>query len=259
MAGSKEVTKSSLPDMLVFLLEHEYTLGDLSFGGLKGQDLLLSRLLMCGHFLDVHLAIMTKQIPEISTEPVNYIVQMKDWINPSVSIKGIRVDIQTQLVKDFQTMARLKYQGIQEEANGDELPSKQAVLVIWPGHQTFRINCLYAFDALLDQVESQTAISHIQPKTSILETLRRMLSFCREDPMAVFGDPTAVPGERTGRLLELCVSLKARDEGLDLLKLIGTDFAKEGSFERVFYEGIRSDLAAKQIAEFECRVSGTFV
>ncbi len=247
--------------MLVFLLEHEYSLTDVSFFGLKGQDLLLARLLLCGNFLDVHLAIMSKQIPEATAGKFNYEVQMEHWINPSnilMPFKGIRVDARTQLVRDFQAMSRLECQIVEDDTHRDEevISSKQAVLVIWPRHQAFQMNCIYAFDTLLDQVESQLYTSSHQKS---IETLRRILSFCRDEPMTVFGDPTAVPGERTGRLLRLCVFLYAREEGLDLLKLIGTDFAKEGNFEQVFYEGIRSDLVAQQIAEFECRISGMFV
>jgi hypothetical protein len=78
--------------------------------------------------------------------------------------------------------------------------------------------------------------------------------------LAVFVDPTCVPGERACRLLHICVFLRAQEEGLDLLKLMSTDFLNEElcgeNHSDVYYEGIRSNEVAQKIAEFECRVSG---
>lgn len=240
-------------DMLVFLLEHEYTLSDLSFFGLKGQDLSLARLLSCSSFLDVHLAIMTQQKDEKN------IGLLEHWINSSnilIPFKGIRINVREQLIREFQKTDRKFIQEDDQSSDFVDKPSRQAVLVIWPVHRSFRMHCLYAFDTLLDQLELQFQTSSHQ-KT--IQTLRQILSFCRAEPLTVFDDSTAIRGERTSRLLQICVSLRARQEGLDLLELLGMDYVNPDKCRRgkeILYEGVQSHQVAQLIAEFECRVSG---
>lgn len=255
--------------MLAFLLENEYPLTDLSFFGLRGHDLFLSRLLLSGNFLDVHLAIMSQpdMLANLSREETFVgAVQIEHWISSSNTLmpfKRILVDAD-QIVSDFQVKSRSRCHVTNQEErneNGNRVPQcnqKQPVLVIWPRYQSFRIKCLYAFDDLLNQMERQLMHTASQEKT--IETLRRIISFCCDDPLAVFMDSTCAPGVRTCRLLHLCVFLRARQEGLQLLELMSTDFHNAelcGESQGVCYEGIRSNGVAQWIAEFECRVSGT--
>jgi hypothetical protein len=252
--------------MLAFLLENEYPLTELSFFGLRGHDVFLSRLLLSGNFLDVHLAIMSQ--PEVSTDSSREdtcigAVQMEHWISSSntlLSFKRILLDT-NQIVSNFQLKSRCHIANQEERnENGESVPhcyQKQPVLVIWPKYQSFRIKCLYAFDDLLDRMERQL---HTASREKTIETLRRIISFCCEDPLAVFMDSTCAPGERTCRLLHLCVFLRARQEGLELLELMSTDFRNAelcGESQSLCYEGIRSNGVAQLIAEFECRVGGT--
>lgn len=67
-------------------------------------------------------------------------------------------------------------------------------------------------------------------------------------------------GEFTLKLLQLCTTLRAREQGLALLKVLGTDFATSSSRgqQTTTYEGIQNEDVAKAIAEFECEVTGTF-
>ncbi|XP_057376766.1 uncharacterized protein LOC130697985 isoform X2 [Daphnia carinata] len=249
-------------DMLVFLLENDYALADLTFFGLKGQDVWLARLLLGGNFLEVHLAILnhsTSQVP--SDENPNFVAKMEHWVNSSnmlVPFKNVKIN-PNQIVSDFQTKSQRRTHQEEFEEKDLILPQltyQQPVLVIWPKYQSFRIKCLYAFDVLLDQLEHelQTTSHH---KT--LENLRRIISVCREEPLTVFLDSAGVPGERTCRLLRLCIFLRARQEGLHLLELMGMDFANEDAYEEgkeVCFEGIRSNEVALLVAELECQVTG---
>lgn len=238
-------------DMLVFLLEHEYTLSDLSFFGLKAQDLSLARLLSCSTFLDVHLAIMTQHHSDSN------IGLLEHWINSSnilVPFKGIRINVRDQLVN----VSHKTREFTREEFRSDfiDKSSRQAVIVIWPRHLSSRMNYLYAFDTLLDQLEWRLQTSTHQ-KT--FQDLNQILSFCRAKPFTVFGDSTVIRGERTSRLLQICVSLRARQEGLDLLEILGTDYVNPDNCTRekeILYEGIQSHQVAQLVAEFECQVSG---
>ena len=254
-------------DLLVFLLENEYSLTDLSFFGLKGHDIFLSRLLLGGNFLDVHLAIMSQ--PNMLTnllskeEKSNSAVQMEHWINSTNTlIPFARIPVEAnQIVSDFQGKSRLICRTTTQEERNENCFSvpehlhRQPVLVIWPRHQSFRMKCLYAFDTLLNDMECQLPTASYEKSIGIL---RRIISFCCDEPLAVFIDSNCLPGERAFRLLHLCVFLRARQEGLNLLKLMSTDFHRDlrDESQDVYYEGIRSNEVAQIIAEFECRVSG---
>lgn len=226
--------------MLAFLLGDTYNSTELSFFGLKGRDALAARLLSCATFLDVHLAIMKRDVSDsASTE---------HWINANnilVPFKGITVKIGSQLVQDLANTTTQSQSSL-----------NQAILVIWPRYQSFQMKCRYAFDSLLDEVESLLLKPHAYQPPIVEKSLGRILSFCRLEPVIVFGDSeTTLPGERTGRLLQLCVSLNAKQEGLDLLELIGICYSDPVKGE-ISVEGIRSYRVAELIAEFECRVSG---
>jgi hypothetical protein len=64
-------------------------------------------------------------------------------------------------------------------------------------------------------------------------------------------------GELTLRLLQFCIALRARKEGLDLLKNLGSSF-DEDSQDRENFEGIKTEDVALAIAKFECQVCGNF-
>ncbi|KAI9552380.1 hypothetical protein GHT06_022746 [Daphnia sinensis] len=249
-------------DMLVFLLENDYTLTDLTFFGLKGQDVWLARLLLGGNFLEVHLAILNQSRLQVPFgENPTFAAKMEHWVNSSnmlVPFKNVQINA-NQIVSDFKTKShhRTDQEEIEEKnKNFPKLIYQEPVLVIWPKYQSFRIKCLYAFDVLLDELEHELQTTSHQ-KT--MENLRRIITACRDEPLAVFFDSAGVPGERTCRLLRLCIFLRARQEGLDLLELMGMDFANEDACEEgkdVCFEGIRSNEVALLVAELECQVTG---
>ncbi len=58
-------------------------------------------------------------------------------------------------------------------------------------------------------------------------------------------------GELTLRLFRFCITLKAREEGINLLKLVCSNFYEESHGIEKF-EGIQTEEVAQTIAEFVC-------
>jgi hypothetical protein len=98
-------------------------------------------------------------------------------------------------------------------------------------------------------------------KQNATESLRTIISFCCAEPWKVWTQTRLEKGELTRRLLNLCIVLRAREEGLSLLKIIASEYPL--SQERVSsmqgtFEGIQTRQVAKAIAELECLVIGKF-
>jgi hypothetical protein len=51
-------------------------------------------------------------------------------------------------------------------------------------------------------------------------------------------------------LFRFCITLKAREEGIDLLKLVCSNFYEES--HGIEFEGIQTEEVAQTIAEFVC-------
>lgn len=116
------------------------------------------------------------------------------------------------------------------------------------------IRCRYAMDQVLNDMERQPN----EPTTAF----RRLIHFCKCEPLRVWTGHPVRDGERTARLLRLCLHHKAREEGLALLELLATDFEAaaidarwQHRFKDVFFVGI-GRKHAELIADFECRVAG---
>jgi hypothetical protein len=53
--------------------------------------------------------------------------------------------------------------------------------------------------------------------------------------------------------------LRAREEGLKILKILGRDFKRESKFDKYKpFEGIKSEKVAKAISDFISQVTGKF-
>ncbi len=59
-------------------------------------------------------------------------------------------------------------------------------------------------------------------------------------------------GELTLRLFRFCITLKAREEGIALLKLVCSNFYEESWHGIEKFEGIQTEEVAQTIAEFVC-------
>ena len=274
-------------NMLFFLLEGTYGLADFGFADLVGQDQTWARLFICSQFLDVHLAVITQSVPSVPDytdlkEGASWTRRLKveHWINTSntlIKLKGIALDVDTQLMGNVQ---KLKCLNVHEEANNNNnnnsiqrvLIRHYPVLVIWPKPQTIRIYCQYGFNAVLDRMEVALGMSSVH-RQELIGDLGIILSFCRAEPARVWKDPTTEAGQRAYRLLGLCLFLRAKDEGLELLELLGTDFNMDPDKKRInnnnnnnnntpsfliSFEGVQSPQVARRIAEFQCLISGNW-
>ena len=96
-----------------------------------------------------------------------------------------------------------------------------------------------------------------------LEDFKKIMSVCCAEPDKTWGEwveKDEQKGDLTSRLLRLCITLRAREEGLAILKILGVDFEPESEFCRVKpFEGIKSEKVAKAIADFECQITGKFL
>ena len=86
-------------------------------------------------------------------------------------------------------------------------------------------------------------------RQDVTRDLQKVVSFCCEKPNVVWnkwGDDEK-KNDVTCRLLRLCVALRAREEGLSILKLLGS---------KVVLSGTKIEEVARVIADFECQVTG---
>ena len=249
---------SETSNMLFFLLENKYSIADLGFGDLTGQDQLLARLFNCSQFLDVHLAVITQQVTGVPDycdldEGFSRTFKIEHWINSTnvlIKLKGIGLDYRTQLMGNIQKLRNYILPEEEEEEEEETSLRHHPVLVIWPKPQTIRIYCQYGFNAVLDRMEAAVD-SQISPNQELIEDLGIVISFCRAEPLKVFRDPSTKVGQRTFRLFRLCLFLRASRQGLELLDLLAIDFNSSSSFE-----GIRSEQVARVIAEFQQLICG---
>jgi hypothetical protein len=120
--------------------------------------------------------------------------------------------------------------------------------------------CRYGLRSLLQELEFKSSTRWLKESVrKATEDLRAVISVCSSDPWHMWKQTGLGKGKLTERLLRLCIDLGAREEGLALIKLLGTDFSlpQEGTSNiQENFEGIQSEKVAKAIVEFECRVSG---
>ena len=127
------------------------------------------------------------------------------------------------------------------------------VLVIWPKHHSIPFYCRFGLPSLLIRMGHMLNSSSKwknEARQSVKSDLQQLLSFCRAEPLRAWTTSGLGKGELTLRLLRFCITLRAREEGLDLLKLLGSNFDSEN------FEGIQNDQVARAIADFVSQVSG---
>ena len=138
------------------------------------------------------------------------------------------------------------------------------VLVIWPKHQSFRMYCRYGINSLLDDMEnalsSSSSMQTEKIRHELIGDLKKMISFCCAEPQRAWSEENLQDkgkGDLTLRLLRLCIALRAREEGLALLNILGSNFGTDGvDCTAESFEGIQNEYVARAIADFECEVVG---
>ena len=171
-----------------------------------------------------------------------------DWENQCVG--SIRNLLTSSGIEPYDTSVSINYY--------DETPIykrhyRHAILVIWPKNETLKMYWRYGLSSLLDRMGvslNSTRRGEEDARKIVTQNLSEIISFCSEDPAKVWMKSAQKKGELTLKLLLLCITLQAREEGLALLKILGSDFGSQS------FEGIQNDQVAQAIAEFECYVTG---
>jgi hypothetical protein len=276
-------------NVLYFVLEGKYVEDDFTFRRLQRKDRELAQLLQCCGFLDTHLAVVTQTVSTTRTEYDPYdscgcsddsdhekrksTTKISRWIDSKDVSKKMSLDLnwKNQCVGPLRNLptSDSEITDSEDEFGGcgywntttTEEHSYYFVLVIWPKHQSVQMYCRYGFHALLENMEVKSSSTSWLKKNqqNATESLRTIISFCSADPWKVWTQTRLAKGELTRRLLRLCIVLRAREEGLSLLKIIASDYPLPQ--ERVSsmpgtFEGIQTEQVAKAIAELECLVIG---
>ena len=275
----KEISKTtSEENVLFFVLREKYEETDLTFSRLRGKDQELAHLIQSCPFLDAHLAAVTlkeaKQggfgrcrdkyghcdyCADSDQEPViSHSAKISRWIDSNDVIKNF--EIKLNLKKDCVGPSRnfLTFRGTKPDSSerdymtcGGGIVSSyfyHSLLVIWPRHQSIRMHCKYNIHSLLDRMEYllNSAAQKEEARQKATCDLKKIIKIFCDEPQILGTMPTKKKGELAARLLRLCTVLRSRD-GLVLLKKLGPNFG-----------GIQNEQVAKEIADFECKVTGNY-
>ena len=262
-------------DVLFFVLQEKYEENEISFTSLRGKDKDLAHLLQNCHFLDVHLAMVKCNFFHYSSSNVNELksAEASRWVDSNDVVRNLnlkKLNWKNQRVgsnRNFLATYRQLRENSQTTKNYGFVMRQNdfyhCILVIWPKHQSVNMYCRYGIHSLLDRLESSLRSSHKwteEDRKEIQEDLGKIISFCCAEPHQVWkrnAPPTKRKGEFTLRLLRLCTALRAREEGLALLKMLGTDFPSSKNEKSVrIFEGIQSEQVAQAIVDFECQITG---
>ena len=286
-------------NVLFFVLEEKYGENNLTFNRLRGNDRNLALLLHSCPFLDVHLAQVTLKSRNVEYNGMSRTAteqgsnEISRWIDSTDTVMKLSMDInwKNQRVGPWRNLLssrnsepdRVETAPVSEEDDGTldymttllnymqpnrhgrVVPMKRtqyffrSVLVIWPRQKSSSIYCRYGLPSLLDRIEREAT----------RDKLEEIISFCCVEPQLAWKyvrDPLRCndelllkKGELTTRLVRLCINLQAREEGLDLLKILGDSFRSNSQFNSSeTYEGIQNEQVAKAIADFVSQIAGNY-
>jgi hypothetical protein len=122
--------------------------------------------------------------------------------------------------------------------------------------------CRYGLAMLLNDLESSlTSALGWQTLTQqqLAQDLNKTVEYCCTYPQRIWTQSTLRNGELTLRLLRLCIALRARKEGLEILKILGSEFEiKKKKKTLKTFEGIQNEQVAQAVVEFVCQSNGEF-
>jgi hypothetical protein len=281
-------------NVLFFVLGEKYFENSLMFHHLQGNDRILADLLRCCPFIDVHLAKATyiKPIARKTTggmapeEKSN--TKISRWMDSNSAAKNLKIDELNWSEKcvgpirnllepcSIQPDKKIKFRRLNsEECNcqngcrcrGKSIRIRQkiyfhTILVLWPKHLSIRMYCRYGLAMLLNDLESSlTSALGWQTLTQqqLAQDLNKTVEYCCTYPQRIWTQSTLRNGELTLRLLRLCIALRARKEGLEILKILGSEFEiKKKKKTLKTFEGIQNEQVAQAVVEFVCQSNGEF-
>lgn len=253
--------KTMEENVFLFVLQESYEEKIISFELLLGQDRVVADLLLNCDFLDVHLATATQSIIEVQQEKVD-IIEISRVVDSDDVTRNLSIKLQWD--KNFVGLIpsdpkkKVPEEKFEERIAVGKKNLHHGVLLIWPKHHSVQMYCRYGLHSLLVRMGKSLksiAKSNEEAQTKALGDLRQLISYCCAEPREVWTKSGMKRGELTQRLFHFCISLRAREEGLDLLKSLGSNF-DEDSQDREEYEGIQTEDVALAIAKFERQVCG---
>jgi hypothetical protein len=247
-------------NILFFVLHDKYDIENFAFEFLFRQDRKAAELLNSSGFLDIHLAMATHSIQQIyDKDSVDFnSVEKLRWIDSDDVVRNLSIELKSNQhfvgrIEDRFSSSR-KDQDKKMENRGGNSTEHHGVLVIWPKHNSFQMYCRYGLQSLLIWM-SKSLVSAPNWKEETQQQakneLRQLISFCCSEPEKVWALAGMENGELTLRLFRFCITLRAREEGIDLLKLVCSNFYEE-SHDIEKFEGIQTEEVAQKIAEFLC-------
>jgi hypothetical protein len=253
------VEKTIQENMFFFVLQETYEENILSFLLLQGQDRVFANVLLNCEFLDVHLAIATQSSFQVHQGKVE-VIEISRVIDADDITRNLSIKLQWN--KNFVGLIPSYPKKKLEEDNSEdsiEVGKKnlhRGVLLIWPKYHSVPIYCRYGLHSLLVRIGTSLKSTCIEEvRTKVLPDLRQLILYCCAEPREVWNKSGMKKGEVTQRLFEFCNSLRAREEGLHLLKNLALNFDKDSQDTEEF-EGIQTEDVALTIAKFEHQVCG---
>jgi hypothetical protein len=278
-------------DVLFFVLEEKYFENSLMFHHLQGNDRILADLLRCCPFIDVHLAKATyiKPIARKTTggmAPKNQSpIKILRWIDSNGAVKDLKIDelnwsekcvgpirnllgpCSTETYSETRlNSAECHYQNSFRCSGEVEIIRERicfhTILVIWPKHQSIGMYCRYGrygLDMFLNYFESSlTSMLGWQAvaQQQLTQDFHQVVEYCCTHPKRIWTQSSFKKGEITLRLLRLCIALRARKEGLQILKILGSEFETKRKKQILSFVGIQNEQVAQALVQFVCQSNG---
>lgn len=271
-----------LKKQLFFPLQYHKFMNNLvSYSRLPAEDRFALGVLSLVNFVDVNLVIIKTDSDATDKSVADSLnAQVQQWFASVNELPApgelCKLDVKTQMIGSFQvTLEREPNESV------ECYDYCYAALIIQPRDESIRLSCRRSFDAVLDHLEKRIPVAleeeclvQARWREQLLFDLRAVLEFCRNDPLKVWCKPAVIDCDLsiTKRLWHLCLRLRAREEGLALLKLLSSEIPvkpNEDEFELgavglrfnngqvySFCELIRDHDIVRLIAEFVCNVAG---
>lgn len=269
--------------VLFFVLQEKYDHKHLAFHRLRGKDRDLASLLQNCKFLDVHLAEVTHKLTTTTSSEEedsfgwggcffnNFfddnestkeesVIKTSRWIDSSDTTRNFTMDFDW-LKQCVGTPEKLlstnhhpdKIKSVDDRNYDSTIEMKSFyhnILVIWPKYLSTRLYCQYGLHSLLDRIETSLSMLKREAKTreeiqlEVIQDIQEIITFWYDDPKRKWEIMKMTREDLTLKLLRFCIDLRARDEGLRLLKTLVT------------HGLIRNEDLIRAIVEFECQVTG---
>ena len=253
------VDKTIQENVFFFVLQESYEEKTLSFLLLQGHDRVFADVLLNCDFLDVHLANATQSSFEVQQGKVD-VFEISRVIDSDDMTRNLSMKLHWD--KNFVGLIpsypkkKLEEDNSEDSIEAGKKNLHRGVLLIWPKYHSVQMYCRYGLHSLLVRFGTSLKSTCIEKvRTKVLPDLRQLISYCCAEPREVWEKSGMKNGEVTQRLFDFCISLRAREEGLHLLKNLALNF-DEDSLDTEDFEGIQTEDVALAIAKFEHRVCG---